>query len=157
MRLTPVFTALLLLAPLIAPLMAEETPLDMPQAERIELIGELVAFHGTATIVSVMSTHCYETTGLDRAYRTAAENWHLRNIGYLDLADRVVTRLGGADEGQKQTAQTYAGTQIMSAYNAAPDKNRFCREFLEKLDTGGFDIDKTLAGPLQQAQAIATQ
>ena len=120
------------------------------------LIGELMAFHGSETIVTVMSTHCYETTGLDPAFRVAAENWQVRNIGFLDLADRVIERLGGAEEGQRQTAQTYAGTQIMSAYNQAEDQRRFCRDFLAKLEEGGFDIDVALPGPLAEAQQISS-
>lgn len=122
-----------------------------------ELIGELMAFHGSQAIVSAMTTHCYETTGLDPAYKTAADNWYLRNIGFLDLADRVVLRLGGAGEGQKQAAETYGGTQIMSAYNQASNKTTFCRAFLEQVDSGGLDIDRQLPGPLARAQEIAAQ
>ncbi|GLQ54346.1 hypothetical protein [Devosia nitrariae] len=121
------------------------------------LVGELVAFHGSKTIVSVMTTHCYETTGLDPAYKQAAEDWYLRNIGFLDLADRVVARLGGAAPQEQQAVETYAGEQIMSAYNQTADKNAFCREFLAKVEAGGFDIDKQLPGPLKQAQEIASQ
>ncbi|RYE52627.1 MAG: hypothetical protein EOP18_10440, partial [Rhizobiaceae bacterium] len=57
-------------------------------AANSQLIGELMAFHGSQAIVDVMTTHCYETTGLDGAYKDAASNWYLRNIGFLDLADR---------------------------------------------------------------------
>lgn len=158
LRQTPALIALaiLTLLPAIGTALAQEsTPL--PPQEQAELIGELMAFHGTATIVSVMTTHCFETAGLDPAYKTAAGNWYLRNVGFLDLADRVIEQLGGAGDGQKQTAQTYAGSQIMSAYNAAPDKDRFCRDFLAKVDSGGFDIDKALPEVLGEAQAIATR
>lgn len=126
-------------------------------SEDAALVGELVAFHGSETIVSVMATHCYETTGLDPAYTQAAEDWYLRNIGFLDLADRVIARLGGAAPEEQQAAETYAGEQIMSAYNQATDKDAFCREFLAKVEAGGFDIDKQLPGPLKRAQEIAAQ
>ena len=122
-----------------------------------DLIGELMAFHGSQTIVSVMTTHCYETTGLDPAYHTAADNWYLRNIGFLDLADRVIARLGGGAEGQQQAAETYGGSQIMSAYNQAGDKDAFCRGFLEQVEGGALDIDKQLPDPLAKAQEIAAQ
>lgn len=122
-----------------------------------ELIGELMAFHGSQAIVSAMTTHCYETTGLDQAYKTASDNWYLRNIGFLDLADRVIARLGGGAEGQQQAAETYGGSQIMSAYNQAADKDSFCRAFLEQVDGGALDIDKQLPDALAQAQDIAAQ
>lgn len=121
----------------------------------IQLIGELMAFHGSAAIVRVMTTHCYETTGLDTAYKTAAENWYLRNISYLDLADRVIARLGGGAEGQKEAAETYGGSQIMSAYNQAENKQSFCRAFLERVESGALDIDEQLPGPLKRAQDIS--
>lgn len=120
-----------------------------------QLIGELMAFHGSQAIVNVMTTHCYETTGLDAAYKSAAENWYLRNIGFLDLADRVISRLGGGVDGQQQAAETYGGTQIMTAYNQAGDKNSFCRAFLEQVDTGALDIDRQLPAPLRRAQEIS--
>lgn len=127
------------------------------EAKDAELIGELMAFHGSETIVRVMTTHCYETTGLDAAYKTASENWYLRNIGFLELADRVIDRLGGGSEGQLQAAETYGGEQIMSAYNQAKDKDTFCRAFLEQVEGGALDIDKQLPTVLEQAQAIASQ
>jgi hypothetical protein len=120
-----------------------------------QLIGELMAFHGSHTIVEVMTTHCYETTGLDGAYKTAASNWYLRNIGFLDLADRVILRLGGGAAGQQQAAETYGGTQIMTAYNQADSKESFCRSFLEQVDAGALDIDKQLPEPLKRAQEIS--
>lgn len=120
-----------------------------------QLIGELMAFHGSQAIVQAMTTHCYETTGLDGAYKTAADNWYLRNIGFLDLADRVIARLGGGSEGQQQAAETYGGTQIMTAYNQAGDKNSFCRAFLEQVDSGALDIDQQLPAPLKRAQEIS--
>lgn len=120
-----------------------------------QLIGELMAFHGSQAIVDVMTTHCYETTGLDAAYKTAAENWYLRNISFLDLADRVINSLGGAAEGQRQAAETYGGSQIMSAYNQAGDKNSFCRAFLEQVDSGALDINNQLPAPLKRAQEIS--
>lgn len=125
-------------------------------AANSQLIGELMAFHGSQAIVDVMTTHCYETTGLDGAYKTAAENWYLRNIGFLDLADRVIISLGGAAEGQQQAAETYGGSQIMTAYNQAADKNSFCRAFLEQVDSGALDIDNQLPAPLKRAQEIAS-
>jgi len=125
-------------------------------AANSQLIGELMAFHGSQAIVDVMTTHCYETTGLDGAYKTAAENWYLRNIGFLDLADRVIISLGGAAEGQQQAAETYGGSQIMTAYNQAGDKNSFCRAFLEQVDSGALDIDQQLPAPLKRAQEIAS-
>lgn len=134
----------------LAPSMAQD-------ASDAELIGELIAFHGSQAIVSAMTTHCYETTGLDTAYKTAGDNWYLRNIGFLDLADRVIVRLGGAAEGQQQTAETYGGTQIMSAYNQAKDKSAFCRAFVERVDGGALDIDKQLPDALAKAQDIAAQ
>ena len=120
-------------------------------------IGELLAFHGSKAIVEAMTTHCYENTGLDNAFHVAAENWYLRNIGYLDLADRVVARLGGGAEGGQEAAETYGGTQIMSAYNQAEDKHQFCRGFLEQVEAGTLDIDKQLPQVLKQAQDIASQ
>ncbi|HTM77311.1 MAG TPA: hypothetical protein VL133_06755, partial [Devosia sp.] len=113
-----------------------------------QLIGELMAFHGSEAIVSVMTTHCYETTGLDGAYKDANDNWYLRNVGFLDLADRVIARLGGGAPGQQQTAETYGGEQIMGAYNQAADKTVFCRAFLAQVESGALDIDKQLPAAL---------
>jgi len=134
----------------LIPASAQDDP-----AANTRLIGELMAFHGSQAIVEVMTTHCYETTGLDSAYKTAAENWYLRNIGFLDLADRVIDRLGGAAEGQLEAAETYGGTQIMTAYNQAGSKETFCRAFLEQVDSGALDIDKQLPDPLKRAQEIS--
>ncbi|SMQ72552.1 hypothetical protein SAMN06295905_2115 [Devosia lucknowensis] len=125
------------------------------QASDPALVGELMAFHGSKAIVEVMTTHCYETTGLDTVYKDAAANWYLRNISYLDLADRVIARLGGGTEGQLQAAETYGGSQIMTAYNQAPDKNVFCRTFLEQVVGGSLDIDKQLPDILKRAQDIS--
>lgn len=136
--------------------LAALVPVSAQQADP-ELIGELMAFHGSRAIVSAMTTHCYETTGLDPVYQTADENWYLRNIGFLDLADRVIAKLGGAAEGQQKAAETYGGTQIMSAYNQAGDKNTFCRAFLAQVDGGALDIDKQLPTVLSKAQEIAAQ
>ncbi|WP_193334845.1 hypothetical protein [Devosia beringensis] len=122
-----------------------------------ELVGELMAFHGARAIVSAMTTHCYETTGLDSAYHTANDNWYLRNIGFLDLANRVVERLGGGTPEAVAAAETYGGSQIMSAYNQADDKDQFCRGFLEQVNSGALDIDKSLPAALEKAQAIAAQ
>lgn len=119
------------------------------------LVGELMAFHGSQAIVDVMTTHCYETTGLDNAYKDAAANWYLRNIGYLDLADRVITKLGGGSETERKAAETYGGTQIMTAYNQAGDKNSFCRNFLEQVQAGSLDIDQQLPAILKRAQEIS--
>jgi hypothetical protein len=119
------------------------------------LVGELMAFHGSKAIVDVMTTHCYETTGLDGAYTEAAANWYLRNIGYLDLADRVIARLGGGVEGQQEAAATYGGSQIMTAYNQAPDKNVFCKAFLNQIESEALDIDQQLPGVLKRAQEIS--
>ncbi|SEQ08665.1 hypothetical protein SAMN05428969_1896 [Devosia sp. YR412] len=132
-------------------------PASAQDASDPELIGELMAFHGSKVIVSAMTTHCYETTGLDAAYKTANDNWYLRNIGFLDLADRVIARLGGAAAGEKQAAENYGGSQIMSAYNQAEDKDTFCRAFLEQVQSGALDIDKQLPAALQKAQDIASQ
>ena len=121
------------------------------------LVGELMAFHGSEAIVSAMTTHCYENTGLDSAYETARDNWYLRNIGFLDLADRVIARLGGGEPGQLEAAETYGGTQIMSAYNSADDKRAFCQSFLERVESGELDIDKQLPEPLKRAQEIASR
>jgi len=122
-----------------------------------ELVGELMGFHGAEAIVSVMTTHCYETTGLDSAYQEANDNWQLRNIGFLDLANRVAEGLGGGTPAEIEAAQTYGGSQIMTAYNQAEDKDSFCRGFLEQVNSGALDIDKSLPGALKKAQAIATQ
>lgn len=119
------------------------------------LVGELMAFHGSKAIVEVMTTHCYETTGLDNAYKDAAANWYLRNVGYLDLADRVIARLGGGTEGQQKAAETYGGSQIMTAYNQAPDKDVFCRAFLEQIESEALDIDRQLPDILKRAQDIS--
>jgi len=144
-----IFPAVIWLATLI--------PAAAQDAADPELIGELMAFHGSQAIVSAMTTHCYETTGLDGAYKTANDNWYLRNVGFLDLADRVINRLGGGAEGQQQAAETYGGSQIMSAYNQAADKGTFCRAFLEQVDGGALDIDQQLPAALERAQAIAAQ
>jgi hypothetical protein len=144
-----VFPLLLWLAILI--------PASAQDAADAELIGELMAFHGSKTIVSVMTTHCYETTGLDPAYKTANDNWYLRNIGFLSLADRVIARLGGAAEGQEQAAETYGGEQIMSAYNQASDRDSFCRSFLEQVESGVLDLDKQLPAVVERAQLIASE
>ena len=132
-------------------------PTAAQDAADAKLIGELMAFHGSQAIVSAMTTHCYETTGLDPAYQSANDNWYLRNIGFLDLADRVIARLGGGAEGQQEAAETYGGSQIMSAYNQAEDKDAFCRAFLEQVNGGALDIDKQLPEALAKAQAIAAQ
>ena len=137
--------------------LATLAPTAAQGAADAELVGELMAFHGSRTIVSVMTTHCYETTGLDPAYKTANDNWYLRNIGFLDLANRVIERLGGGAEGQQQAAETYGGAGIMSAYNQAGDKDVFCRAFLEQVEGGALDIDKQLPEVLAQAQDIAAQ
>ena len=137
--------------------LATLVPASAQDAADAELIGELMAFHGSQAIVSAMTTHCYETTGLDQAYKTASDNWYLRNIGFLDLADRVIARLGGGAEGQQEAAETYGGSQIMSAYNQAADKDSFCRAFLEQVDSGALDIDKQLPDALAKAQDIAAQ
>lgn len=149
-----------LLRPLIFPVviwLATLVPASAQDAAEAELIGELMAFHGSRAIVSVMTTHCYETTGLDSAYKTASDNWYLRNIGFLDLANRVIERLGGGAEGQQKAAETYGGAEIMSAYNQAGDKDGFCRAFLEQVDSGALDIDKNLPDALAKAQDIAAQ
>lgn len=125
------------------------------EGDAVQLIGELMAFHASESIVEVMATHCYETTGLDPVYQVAAENWYLRNVGYLDLADRVIDRLGGGADGQLEQVQTYAGSQIMSAYNQAESKDTFCRAFLERVDNGELDIDQQLPDALKRAQEIA--
>lgn len=119
------------------------------------LVGELMAFHGSKAIVDVMTTHCYETTGLDSAYKDAAANWYLRNVSYLDLADRVIARLGGGSDQERKAAETYGGSQIMTAYNQAPDKDVFCRAFLEQVESGALDIDQQLPGVLKRAQDIS--
>jgi hypothetical protein len=119
------------------------------------LVGELMAFHGSQAIVEVMTTHCYETTGLDDAYKEAAANWYLRNISYLDLADRVIARLGGGSPEEVKAAETYGGTQIMTAYNQAADKAVFCRTFLEQVVSGAMDIDQQLPAVLKRAQEIS--
>jgi hypothetical protein len=144
------FTAVIWLSAL-APALAAAEQTDP------KLIGELMAFHGSRAIVSAMTTHCYETTGLDPAYHAANENWYLRNVGFLDLADRVILRLGGAAEGQQLAAETYGGSQIMSAYNQASDKTSFCRSFLEQVDSGALDLDQQLPAALSRAQEIAAQ
>ena len=142
---------------LVATWLSVVIPTSAQDAPDPELVGELMAFHGSRAIVSAMTTHCYETTGLDSAYHTAADNWYLRNIGFLDLADRVIARLGGGAEGQQEAAEIYGGSQIMSAYNQAKDKNTFCRAFLEQVDGGALDIDTQLPDALARAQDIASQ
>jgi hypothetical protein len=127
------------------------------EAANAKLVGELMAFHGSEAIVSAMTTHCYETTGLDSAYKTAYENWYLRNIGFLDLADRVAAKLGGGTPEEIAAAENYGGSQIMTAYNQAKDKEVFCRAFLEQVDSGALDIDNQLPKVLKQAQQIAAE
>lgn len=144
-----IFTAAVWLAALF--------PASAQDQANAELVGELMAFHGSQAIVSAMTTHCYETTGLDAAYKTASDNWYLRNIGFLDLADRVIDRLGGGSDGERIAAETYGGSQIMSAYNQAGDKETFCRAFLAQVDGGALDIDKQLPAVLAKAQDIAGQ
>lgn len=144
-----VLTLLLGLAPLV--------PAQAQDASNPELVGELLAFHGSKVIVSAMTTHCYETTGLDGTYKTAYDNWYLRNIGFLDLADRVVAKLGGAPEGMKAQIENLAGSQIMSAYNQSADRDVFCRAFLAEVDGGMRDINKQLPAVLEKAQEIASQ
>jgi len=121
------------------------------------LVGELMAFHGSKAIVSAMTTHCYETTGLDNAYKQANDNWYLRNIGFLELANRVAERLGGGTPQEVAAAETYGGSQIMSAYNQADDKDSFCKGFLDQVNSGALDIDKSLPQALKKAQDIASQ
>ena len=146
---TPIRTACCWLA-LLVPAAAQD-------ATDPALVGELMAFHGAKTIVTVMTTHCYETTGLDEAYHAASDNWYLRNIGFIELANRVAERLGGGTPEEVAAAQTYGGSQIMSAYNQAEDKDVFCRAFLEQVDSGALDIDKSLPDALRRAQAVAAQ
>lgn len=122
-----------------------------------QLVGELLGFRGSEAIVTVMTTHCYETTGLDTAYQDAAQNWYLRNVGFLDMADRVIERLGGAAPEQATAAATYGGEQIMTAYNQAADKDAFCQGFLAQVEGGALDIDKQLPQVLAKAQDIATE
>jgi hypothetical protein len=69
----------------------------------------------------------------------------------------VAVRLGGGTPEEIAAAETYGGTQIMSAYNQAEDKETFCRAFLEQVDSGALDIDKQLPAALEKAQAIAAQ
>ena len=69
----------------------------------------------------------------------------------------MIERLGGGEAGQQKAAETYGGSQIMSAYNQAEDKDSFCRGFLEQVDSGALDIDKQLPDALDKAQAIAAQ
>jgi hypothetical protein len=141
---------------LIAIVLCLAAPAAMAQeAPDAALVGELMAFQGSKAIVSAMTTHCYETTGLNSAYKTANDNWYLRNVGFLDLADRVITKLGGTAPGQIEAAETYGGTQIMSAFNQASDKDAFCRSFLERVESGALDIDEQLPGILKRAQDIA--
>lgn len=130
-------------------------PLQAQETSDTALIGELMAFHGSAAIVDVMTTHCYETTGLDSAFRDASKDWYLRNISYLDLADRVITRLGGGSDEEVKAAETYGGSQIMSAYNQSSDKRVFCRSFLDQVQAGTLDIDKQLPDILKRAQEIS--
>jgi hypothetical protein len=132
-------------------------PAHAQDAGNAELIGELMAFHGSEAIVSAMTTHCYETTGLDGAYKTANDNWYLRNIGFLDLADRVIERLGGASAEEQRAAENYGGAQIMGAYNQARDKDTFCRGFLEQVESGALDIDKQLPEALERAQEVGSE
>ncbi len=120
------------------------------------LVGELMAFHGSRAIVSAMTIHCYETTGLDPAYRAAYDNWYLRNIGFLDLANRVAAKLDATNPEAVAAAETYGGTQIMSAYNQAPDKDVFCRSFLEQVNSGALDIDRQLPDTLRKAQELGS-
>lgn len=120
------------------------------------LLGELMAFHGSRAIVSAMTIHCYETTGLDPAYRAAYDNWYLRNIGFLDLANRVAAKLDATNPEAVAAAETYGGTQIMSAYNQAPDKDVFCRSFLEQVNSGALDIDRQLPDTLRKAQELGS-
>ncbi|MGV8855540.1 MAG: hypothetical protein ACOH2L_12930 [Devosia sp.] len=144
-----IYTGLVWLAALV--------PAHAQDGANPELVGELMGFHGAKAIVSVMTTHCYETTGLDSAYQEANDNWQLRNIGFLDLANRVAEGLGGGTPNEVKAAETYGGSQIMSAYNQAEDKDSFCRGFLEQVNSGALDIDMSLPAALKKAQAIATQ
>lgn len=137
------------LAMLALPAQGQDAPADTA------LVGELMAFHGSQAIVDVMTTHCYETTGLDNVYKDAASDWYLRNISYLDLADRVIARLGGGSPEEVKAAETYGGTQIMTAYNQAPNKDSFCRTFLDQVQSGAMDIDKQLPAILKRAQEIS--
>jgi hypothetical protein len=147
-----------LLRSLVFPALAWLTIVPSVQAQdNSVIIGELMAFHGSKAIVEAMTTHCYENTGLDGAFQVASDNWYLRNIGFLDLADRVARQLGGGWPEEVAAAETYGGTQIMTAYNQAEDKSTFCRGFLEQVDSGALDIDKALPGALARAQDIASQ
>lgn len=147
MQTLKVLFALVLSLSLAAPARAQQ--------DDAALVGELMAFHGSKAIVDVMTTHCYETTGLDTAYKDAAANWYLRNISYLDLADRVAARLGGGTPEEIEAAETYGGSQIMTAYNQAPDKELFCRAFLEQVESEALDIDQQLPEVLKRAQEIS--
>tara|TARA_R110002124_G_scaffold114535_29_gene269509 strand:+ start:9004 stop:9450 length:447 start_codon:yes stop_codon:yes gene_type:complete len=135
--------------------LAASVPAAAQDAADPALVGELMAFHGSKAIVSAMTTHCYETTGLDNAYKQANDNWYLRNIGFLELANRVAERLGGGTPQEVAAAETYGGSQIMSAYNQADDKDSFCKAFLDQVNSGALDIDKSLPDALKKAQAIA--
>ncbi|MCS6760186.1 MAG: hypothetical protein MO852_15580, partial [Candidatus Devosia euplotis] len=127
--------------------LAALVPAHARDAADPELAGELMAFHGSKAIVAVMTTHCYETTGLDNVYKQANDDWYLRNSGFLELANRVAERLDGGASQEVDAAETYGGSQIMSAYNQADDKDSFCRAFLDQVNSGALDIDKSLPGP----------
>ena len=43
----------------------------------------------------------------------------------------------------------------MSAYNQASDKEKFCRAFLEQIESEALDIDAQLPDILQRAQDIS--
>ncbi|MGV8831187.1 MAG: hypothetical protein ACOH2N_04355 [Devosia sp.] len=148
----------MLLRPLICTAvvwLATLIPAHAQDGSDAELIGELMAFHGSEAIVKAMTTHCYETTGLDETYHQASDDWYLRNIGFLELADRVAERLGGGTPEEVAAAETYGGSQIMSAYNQAEDKDSFCQGFVEQVNDGALDIDKSLPDALKRAQAVA--
>ncbi len=69
----------------------------------------------------------------------------------------LARELGGGSPEEISAAETYGGSQIMSAYNQAGDKTVFCRAFLEQVDSGALDIDKALPDALKRAQDIAAQ
>ncbi|RUT29308.1 hypothetical protein EMQ25_14385 [Arsenicitalea aurantiaca] len=136
---------------------AMAAPAHAATAGQDELIGEVLAFYGTQTIVETMSTHCYESAGLEEEYEIAAQDWYLRNVSFLDLAHRVLTQLDGLDEERRRAAEIYSGTQIMTAFNAAPDKRAFCLAFRESLEEGVLDIDRQFADTLERARAVTIQ
>jgi hypothetical protein len=118
------------------------------------LLGEIYAFYGTKALVGVASERCYVQMGLDAAYPLAAENWNIRNIAYVELADRVLILLGQTTPDSRNAAEAYGTEQARHAFDAAADASAYCATLLLSINAGAFDIAEQYPEQLRRIQAV---